>query len=132
MHVYEVTPGIYKIFSYIAYLKTYRHGYFSKQQNESGYFCGMTLLMKYFGWFVHMWNCCRKLGWYGRCLVQFGCLASLILSFYARHYNNWEMKNKLTGPVFLGNWSQHPNRYPKLIFQDSPKSSFRHFSTGTI
>ena len=43
MHVYEVTPGIYKIFSKIASLKTYRHGYFSKQQNETGYFCGMTL-----------------------------------------------------------------------------------------
>ena len=43
MLVYEVTPGIYKIFSKIASLKTYRHGYFSKQQNETGYFCGMTL-----------------------------------------------------------------------------------------
>ena len=43
MHVYEVTPGIYKIFSKIASLKTYRHGYFSKQQDETGYFCGMTL-----------------------------------------------------------------------------------------
>ena len=43
MHVYEVTPGIYKIFSKIASLKTYRHGYFIKQQNENGYFCGMTL-----------------------------------------------------------------------------------------
>ena len=43
MHVYEVTPGIYKIFSWIASLKTYKHGYFSKQQNETGYFCGMTL-----------------------------------------------------------------------------------------
>ena len=44
MHFYEVTPGIYKIFSKIASLKTYRHGYFSKQQNETGYFCGMTLI----------------------------------------------------------------------------------------
>ena len=44
MHVYEVTPGIYKIFSYIASLKTYSTGYFSKQQNETGYFCGMTLI----------------------------------------------------------------------------------------
>ena len=43
MHVYEVTPGIYKIFSYIASLKTYSTGYFSKLQNETGYFCGMTL-----------------------------------------------------------------------------------------
>ena len=43
MHVYEVTPGIYKIFSKIASLKTYRHGYFSKQQNETDYLCGMTL-----------------------------------------------------------------------------------------
>ena len=43
MHVYEVTPGIYKIFSYIASLKTYRHGYFSKQQNETCYFCEITL-----------------------------------------------------------------------------------------
>ena len=43
MHVYEVTPGIYMIFSLIASLKTYRHGYFSKQQNETGYFYGMTL-----------------------------------------------------------------------------------------
>ena len=45
MHVYEVTPGIYKIFSKITSLKTYSTGYFSKQQNETGYFCGMTLLM---------------------------------------------------------------------------------------
>ena len=43
MHVYEVTPGIYKIFSQIASLKTYSTGYFSIQQNETGYFCGMTL-----------------------------------------------------------------------------------------
>ena len=43
MHVYEVTRGIYKIFSWIASLKTNRHGYFSKHQNETGYFCGMTL-----------------------------------------------------------------------------------------
>ena len=43
MHVYEITPGIFKIFSLIAFLKTYRHGYFSKQQNETGYFCGITL-----------------------------------------------------------------------------------------
>ena len=43
MHVYEVAPGIYKIFSQNASLKTCRHGYFSKHQNESGYFCGMTL-----------------------------------------------------------------------------------------
>ena len=44
MHVYEVTPGIYKFFSYIASLKTYSTGYFCKQQNETGYFCGMTLV----------------------------------------------------------------------------------------
>ena len=44
MHVYEVTPGIYKIFSYFASLKTYSTGYFSKQQNEAGYFCEMTLI----------------------------------------------------------------------------------------
>ena len=39
MHVYEVTLGISKVAS----LKTYSTGYFSKQQNETGYFCGMTL-----------------------------------------------------------------------------------------
>ena len=39
MHVYEVTPGISKVAS----LKTYSAGYFSKQQNETCYFCGMTL-----------------------------------------------------------------------------------------
>ena len=43
MHVYEVTSGIYKIFSWIAFLKTYSTGYFRKQQTETGYFCGMTL-----------------------------------------------------------------------------------------
>ena len=43
MHVYEVTPGIYKTFSQIASLKTYSPGYFNKQQNVTGYFCGMTL-----------------------------------------------------------------------------------------
>ena len=43
MHVYEITPGIYKIFSKIASLKTYSTSYLSKQQNETGYFCGMTL-----------------------------------------------------------------------------------------
>ena len=40
MHFYEFTPGIYKIFSEIASLKT---GYLCKQQNETGYFYGMTL-----------------------------------------------------------------------------------------
>ena len=45
MHVYEVTPGIYKIFLSIASLKTYSTGYFSKQQNETGYFCGMALVI---------------------------------------------------------------------------------------
>ena len=37
MHVFEVTS-----------LKTYSTGYFSKQQNESGYFCGMTLVLDLF------------------------------------------------------------------------------------
>ena len=46
MHVYDVTPGIYNIFSKIASLKTYSTGYFSEQQNETGYFCGMTLFIK--------------------------------------------------------------------------------------
>ena len=52
MHVYEVAPCIYKIFSKIASLKTYRHGYFSKQKNETGYFCGMTLCIMYHGTFL--------------------------------------------------------------------------------
>ena len=34
MHVYDVTLGIYKIFSLIASLQTYSTGYFTKQQNE--------------------------------------------------------------------------------------------------
>ena len=42
VNVNQVTPGIYKIFSEIASLKTYSTGYFRKQQNETGYFCGMT------------------------------------------------------------------------------------------
>ena len=46
MHFYEFTPGIYKIFSEIASLKTYSTGYLSKQQNETGYFYGMTLYQK--------------------------------------------------------------------------------------
>ena len=41
LFVYKVTPGINKIFSLIASLKTYSTG---KQQNETGYFCGMTLI----------------------------------------------------------------------------------------
>ena len=45
MYVYEVTHGIFKIFSLIASLKTYSTGYFSKPQNGTGYFCGMTLLL---------------------------------------------------------------------------------------
>ena len=58
MHVYKVTPGIYKIFSYIASLKTYRHGYFRKQQNETGYFYGKTLsnndyIVSFNHYFVH-------------------------------------------------------------------------------
>ena len=44
MHVYEVIPGIYKFIPYIASLKTYSIGYFRKQQNETCYFCGMTLI----------------------------------------------------------------------------------------
>ena len=32
------------ISSKVTSLKTYSAGYFSKQQNETGYFCGMTLL----------------------------------------------------------------------------------------
>ena len=44
MHIYEFIPGIYKFFSLIVSLKTYGTGYFRKQQNESSYFCGMTLL----------------------------------------------------------------------------------------
>ena len=42
-----VPPGIYKIFSKIASLKNHRHGYFSKQQNETSYFCEMTLSLYY-------------------------------------------------------------------------------------
>ena len=56
MHVYEVTPGIYKIFSSIASLKTYSTGYFSKQQNETGYFCGMTLLGCGHPWKLLYWE----------------------------------------------------------------------------
>ena len=52
MPVYEVTPGIYKIFSKVASLKTYSTVYFSKQQNETGYFCEMTL--------VDFWSCYGK------------------------------------------------------------------------
>ena len=44
MHVYEVIPGIFKIFSEISSFKTYGTGYFRKQQNETCYFCGMTLV----------------------------------------------------------------------------------------
>ena len=84
MHVYEVTPGIYKIFLKIASLKTYSTGYFSKQQKETGYFCGMTLQVKLklfldFYHFDHHWevvsdcprlyNCyltnkAKNIGWY--------------------------------------------------------------------
>ena len=42
MHVYEVIPGIYKFISEVSFFKTYSTGYFRKQQNEIGYFCGMT------------------------------------------------------------------------------------------
>ena len=43
MHVYEVIPGIYKFISEVSFFKTYSTGYFRKQQNEIGYFYGMTL-----------------------------------------------------------------------------------------
>ena len=43
MHVNEVIPSIFNFFSYISSFKTYSTGYFRKQQNETGYFCGMTL-----------------------------------------------------------------------------------------
>ena len=55
MHVYEVTPGIYKIFSKVASLKTYSTGYFSKQQNETGYFSGMTQSIQRF--WLHISSC---------------------------------------------------------------------------
>ena len=43
MHVYEVITVIYKFFPQIFSLKTYSTGYFRKQQDETGYFCGMSL-----------------------------------------------------------------------------------------
>ena len=43
MNVYEVIPGIYKFISEVSFFKTYSTGYFIKQLNETGYFCGMTL-----------------------------------------------------------------------------------------
>ena len=42
MHVYEVIHAIYKFYPRF-FFKTYSTGYFRKQQNETGYFCGMTL-----------------------------------------------------------------------------------------
>jgi len=42
MHVYEVIPCTYEFLSYF-FSKTYSTCYFRKQQNETGYFCGMTL-----------------------------------------------------------------------------------------
>ena len=46
MHVYEVIPGIYKFFFLNFFFQNLKHctGFFRKQQNETGYFCGMTLL----------------------------------------------------------------------------------------
>ena len=41
--LYKVNPGICKFFPLIYSFKTYGTGYFSKQQNETCYFCGMTL-----------------------------------------------------------------------------------------
>ena len=43
MHIYEVIPGIHKLFSQTSSFKTSNSGYLRKQQNETGYFCGMTL-----------------------------------------------------------------------------------------
>ena len=43
MYVYEVIPGAYEFISIISFFKTYSNGYFRKQQNETGYFFGMTL-----------------------------------------------------------------------------------------
>ena len=45
MLVYEVIPCIYKFISSVSFFKTYSTGYFRKQENESGYFCGMTLVV---------------------------------------------------------------------------------------
>ena len=47
MHVYEVTPGIYKIFFKIVSSKTGSTGYFSEHPNETDYFCGMTLIWNF-------------------------------------------------------------------------------------
>ena len=44
MHVYEGIIGIYKFIFKVPFFKTYNTGYFRKQQNETGYFCGITLL----------------------------------------------------------------------------------------
>ena len=46
MYVYEVIPGAYEFISIISFFKTYSNGYFRKQQNETGYFCGSTLLIE--------------------------------------------------------------------------------------
>ena len=45
MYVHEVTPGIYKFISLISFFKTFSTGYFRKQQNETGYFYKMTLVL---------------------------------------------------------------------------------------
>ena len=43
MHVYEVIPGIYNLFPQNFFLQNLCTGYYRKQQNETGYFYGMTL-----------------------------------------------------------------------------------------
>ena len=45
MYVYEVIPGAYEFISIISFFKTYSNGYFRIQQNETGYFFGMTLVI---------------------------------------------------------------------------------------
>ena len=44
MQDYEVNPCINKFFPLISSFKIYSNGYFRKQQNETGHFCGMTLI----------------------------------------------------------------------------------------
>ena len=43
MYVYETISVIYKFISKVSFFKTYSSGYFRKQQNETGYFCGMSM-----------------------------------------------------------------------------------------
>ena len=97
MHVYEVTPGIYKIFSQIASLKTYSTGYLSKQQNETGYFCRMTLLLAlrwtkvplYFMAFEHpvvtSWNIDMHCA-----LLQ---ISQIWLTFFTSAFRDYELDN---------------------------------------